>query len=124
MSTAAGRIRKRRNPDWDSELAVWQGRRRAKGLPGTPSEATALAIVAAFGAMHAVGYVATLRLLPKGAVSSGATYGIATNASLWTLSWAAKRYLGETKRPTWMDAFDAGRPATYGGVLGWIVAHA
>jgi hypothetical protein len=124
MWTAAGLVRRARDPEWHSDLAAWQEGWARRGLPGTPGDVTSLAIVATFGAMHAFGYVAMRRVLPRGAVRSGAVYGIATNASLWTASWAASRYLGETKRPTGADATGAVRSAAYGGLLGWIVARA
>lgn len=124
MWTAAGLIRRARNPDWESDLAAWQEGWARRGLPGTPGDLTSLALVATFGAMHAVGYVSMRGVLPQGAVRSGAAYGIATNASFWTASWAASRYLGESKRPTRADVTGAVRSATYGGLLGWIVARA
>jgi hypothetical protein len=69
-------------------------------------------------------WVSLLPVLPKGGVRSGVTYGLATNVLLWTVTWAASRYLGETKQPTWPDGREAVRSAAYGAVLGGIVARA
>jgi hypothetical protein len=85
---------------------------------------TTFGIVAAFGGVHAVGYVSLLPVLPKGGVRSGVTYGLGTNAFLWTVTWAASRYLAEPKQPTWTDGREAVRSAVYEALLGGIVARA
>src|SRR5215471_5596285 len=123
MSVAEAVVRNANNPRLESDLAAWQDRWAERGYPGKPGVLTAYGIVGLSGATHAAGYVATRRLLPEGALRSGAIYGAAGSGAIWSATWALRLAVGETNPPT-LHVRETVLSVIHGAALGRIVARA